>query len=86
MSAHRYPNPTTVDFEMAETPDDSRLLACKCPRCEGDLIRIRRRPIDRMFSLFVSVRRFRCVNLGCIWEGNLRKDSYLKGSDPGAPY
>lgn len=51
------------------TPD-----AYTCPACEGtDLIRVRRRLIDRVASLFLGVRRFRCTHPGCEWEGNLRK-------------
>jgi len=43
----------------------------RCPRCKGALIRIRRRPIDRLVSLILPRRRFRCVAIGCGWEGNL---------------
>jgi hypothetical protein len=42
-----------------------------CPRCRGALIRIRRRPIDRFVSLVLPRRRYRCVAIGCGWEGNL---------------
>ena len=44
----------------------------RCPRCRGALIRIRRRPIDRVVSLIFPRRRYRCVAIGCGWEGNLR--------------
>lgn len=45
-----------------------------CPRCgKGGLLRIRRRFIDRVLSLFVRQRRFRCTHSGCQWEGNLRE-------------
>jgi len=44
-----------------------------CPICGArDLIRIRRRFIDRIVSLFVRQRRFRCTHSGCQWAGNLR--------------
>ena len=44
-----------------------------CPLCgEGDLMRIRRRPIDRLFSLFGARHRYRCFNNECLWQGNLR--------------
>jgi hypothetical protein len=43
-----------------------------CPRCRGALIRVRRRPIDRLVSLILPRRRYRCVAIGCGWEGNLR--------------
>ena len=40
-----------------------------CPRCSERLVRIRRRPIDRMLSLVRPARRFRCYNAACQWEG-----------------
>ena len=44
-----------------------------CPRCgRGHLVRVRRRPIDRLLSLFMHVNRYRCYNFTCQWEGNLR--------------
>jgi hypothetical protein len=43
----------------------------RCPRCQGALIRIRRRPIDRLISLISPRRRYRCVAIGCGWEGAL---------------
>jgi hypothetical protein len=43
-----------------------------CPRCSGALIRIRRRPVDRLVSLILPRRRYRCVAIGCGWEGTLR--------------
>jgi hypothetical protein len=46
-----------------------------CARCGGDVIRIPRRPIDRFWSLFVPVYRFRCYQHSCQWIGNLRVDS-----------
>ena len=52
-------------------------LACLCPNCGGDLLRIRRYPIDRLLSLFVPVRRFRCRD--CLWEG-LRTKIHRKAS------
>jgi predicted RNA-binding Zn-ribbon protein involved in translation (DUF1610 family) len=41
-----------------------------CPKCGGLVYRIPRRFIDRCFSLFVDVRRYRCL-ADCGWEGNL---------------
>jgi hypothetical protein len=40
-----------------------------CPRCGGAVERIRRRFIDRVLSLFRPVRRYRCENFLCHWEG-----------------
>jgi hypothetical protein len=47
-----------------------------CPLCgEGYLIRIHRRVIDRLLSLFMPVYRFRCLCFSCQWEGNIRVNS-----------
>jgi hypothetical protein len=48
------------------------VASCRCPDC-GDIVRrIPRRPFDRLLSVFVSLRRYRCPNILCVWEGNLR--------------
>ena len=45
-----------------------------CPECGGTgLVRVRRRFIDRVASVFLGLRRFRCTHAGCHWEGNLRE-------------
>ena len=79
-----YPESQTAPDDQSDRASEAR--ACKCPRCDGDLIRIRRRPIDRLLSLFVSLRRFQCTNPGCNWNGNLRKDRYMSGSGPVTAY
>ncbi len=43
-----------------------------CPRCASDLLRIRRRPVDRVAGWFAPSRRYRCQSFRCQWEGNLR--------------
>lgn len=44
-----------------------------CPTCGSrDLSRIRRRPVDRIYSLFFPVRRYRCCAFACNWEGVLK--------------
>ena len=45
---------------------------CRCPECGDTLTRIRRRGVDHLLSALVPVGRFRCLNLLCAWEGNLR--------------
>lgn len=45
-----------------------------CVQCRGNLIRIPRRPIDRFWSLFTPVQRFRCNQFSCQWIGNLPID------------
>jgi hypothetical protein len=48
------------------------MSASLCPLCGEPVQRIRRRPIDRLLSLFFPVRRYRCVQFRCGWEGTLR--------------
>lgn len=42
-----------------------------CPKCSGELARIRRRRRDRVFGTIRQIGRFRCTMPGCHWEGNL---------------
>ena len=42
-----------------------------CPDCTARLVRITRRPVDRLQSLVVPVKRYRCRTFMCGWEGNL---------------
>ena len=51
-----------------DTPStEAQIVAC--PRCHERLLRVRRRPIDRIVSVFQTVHRFRCYNSTCQWEG-----------------
>ena len=43
-----------------------------CPRCGAWANRIRRRPVDRVVSIFGTVWRFRCSNAECNWRGTVR--------------
>ncbi|NMF98247.1 hypothetical protein GPA27_12715 [Aromatoleum toluolicum] len=43
-----------------------------CPRCMGSVYRVPRRFVDLLLSVFVPVHRYRCDEMGCTWEGNLR--------------
>jgi len=45
-----------------------------CPRCRGNLIRRPRRLIDRLYSLFTPVQRYRCDRFSCRWIGNIETD------------
>jgi hypothetical protein len=47
----------------------------RCPNCFDRAHRIKRRPVDRIFSLFSSVRRYCCYT--CHWQGNLRDEDVL---------
>lgn len=44
-----------------------------CPRCQGRLVRVHRRAVDHLVSVVYHVRRYRCTNITCEWEGNLRR-------------
>ena len=54
-------------------PAAQRLSPPACPRCDGSTDRIPRRTLDFMISVVVPVRRYRCLSIGCNWEGSLRK-------------
>lgn len=45
-----------------------------CPQCNGPVVRVRRRLLDRVRSWISPVHRYRCRSKrwGCDWEGNLR--------------
>jgi hypothetical protein len=43
-----------------------------CPKCGRHALRIRRRPLDRVVSVFGTVWRFRCSDPACDWAGNVR--------------
>jgi hypothetical protein len=45
---------------------------CACPRCNGPAIRVPRRFVDLLVSMFMTVSRYRCRSADCGWEGNLR--------------
>ncbi len=46
-----------------------RFTRTKCPRCGTDLHRIHRSRFDLVLDLFVPVRRYRCKNHDCRWQG-----------------
>ena len=47
-----------------------------CPRCLGALNRVPRGTLDRLISLLVPVRRYRCRALACAWQGALRNSRF----------
>jgi len=55
--------------------DSSGFTACgrSCPRCSSALYGVARRLPESLFSLFVPLRRYRCISLQCSWEGNFRE-------------
>jgi hypothetical protein len=40
-----------------------------CPLCQIPILRVRRELGDRLLSLVVPVRRYRCASMVCGWEG-----------------
>jgi hypothetical protein len=61
-------------FRANASPHDDRSDSYACPMCGGHgLVRIRRRFIDRILSVFIRLRRFRCTHSECQWVGNLRE-------------
>lgn len=49
-----------------------RTAAGACPRCHGPTARIPRRTRDMIAGIFRQIRRHRCIDASCGWEGNLR--------------
>ena len=45
-----------------------------CPECQGAVLRIWRRPVDRLSAFLMPTRRYRCQSFQCQWEGNLRQN------------
>lgn len=58
--------------------------ALTCPQCKSHyVVRVRRRLLGRLISLFYPLHRYRCRNLGCEWEGNITTKRLFS---PIAPY
>jgi len=76
------PTSPSFDYHKPEGGQDGNASTLRCPRCNGELIRVRRRLIDKLLSIVIPVRRFRCVDAGCIWEGNVRRHRNPTGSTP----
>ena len=49
----------------------------KCPQCGEFVLRVHRRVIDRLYSLFQPVYRYQCTSLECGWQGNLPQRQQL---------
>ena len=47
-------------------------VSVQCPLCGSTARRIPRRALDRVMNALWEVRRFRCANAMCGWEGNVR--------------
>jgi hypothetical protein len=53
-------------WRLARRPS---LTTLRCPRCGGSLHRVHRLSRDRLVSLVVPVRRYRCSRRECRWSG-----------------
>ena len=64
----------TLPAASGERPDEAgyTIPGYTCPRCNGHAIRIPRRFVDLLISMFISVNRYRCRSKDCGWEGNVR--------------
>ena len=48
-----------------------RHIERSCPQCGDTVLRVHRRVIDRLYSLFHPIHRYQCTSLECGWQGNL---------------
>jgi len=48
-----------------------------CPQCGDGLMRVHRRVVDRLYSLYRPVHRYQCTSLECGWQGNLPQRTVL---------
>lgn len=46
-----------------------RFIVLQCPKCGRDIHRIHRTRLDHVISVFVPVRRYRCTDRECRWQG-----------------
>jgi hypothetical protein len=63
--------PPTPGLDRAPSGYGRTEHGLRCPRCQSALIRVRRQPFDRLISLLSPRRRYRCVAIGCGWEGTV---------------
>ena len=49
-----------------------------CPQCGDTALRVHRRVVDRLYSLFHPVYRYQCTSLECGWQGNLPRGPMLE--------
>ncbi len=51
-----------------------------CPKCNGEIYRIPRRFIDRVFSQFHAIYRYKCMSPYCSWEGNYAQSKEISST------
>jgi hypothetical protein len=67
---------SSADTERGLAAMGAELGRPMCPRCLGGLNRVPRSSLDRLISLVVPVRRYRCRALACAWKGALRNSRF----------
>lgn len=55
-----------IRWRMLRSP---ALTTLRCPKCGGAIHRVHRRWHDRLISFYVPVRRYRCADGQCHWQG-----------------
>lgn len=63
------------------SPNEHPMGTRNCPLCRRTLVRERRRTVDRLYSLFQPVKRYRCQNFACQWVGNFAVEMTPLGQD-----
>ena len=48
-----------------------------CPLCGDGVMRVHRRVVDRIYSLFHPIHRYQCTSLECGWQGNMPQRTAL---------
>ena len=71
---------TSLRTPITGTVDYVGISQHTCPVCNGQLLRTRRRAVDRLSSLFVPVHRYRCHVFSCQWVGNFGTQADRAGS------
>ena len=61
-----------VSGASRDSTGHSHYLNRSCPVCQSSVIRVARRPVDKLVSMFRLVHRYRCSAHTCKWEGNVR--------------
>jgi hypothetical protein len=65
-----------IGGERRSRPEDDKNVglgvSVLCPRCGSTTRRIPRQLLDRVVNVLWDVKRFRCTNATCGWEGGVR--------------
>ena len=66
---HHADNPTRSHYDYVRHSNH------QCPLCNTFLVRTPRRAVDRLWSVFKPVLRYRCERFSCQWHGNLPRSA-----------